>query len=400
VKILYHHRTRSKDGQYVHISELIGALRRLGHEVMVVAPAAMEHTKFGDDAGIVAALKRHVPHFAYELMEFGYAFAAWWRLRRAVLRFRPDCLYERYSLFLPAGVWIKRQFGLPMLLEVNGPLFQERSQHEGGIALKRLARWTQEYAWRGADFVLPVTSVLADMVVAAGVPKDRVTVIPNGIDPERFGNNTLSTQAAKAKLGLGDRLVLGFTGFVREWHGLDRVVDLVAERVKNDSGLHLLIVGDGPARESLQARARERGIVDRVTVTGVVDRDQVPDFVAAFDVALQPAVVPYASPLKLFEYLAMGRAIVAPATPNISEILTDGEDAVLFDPASADGMRRALERVLNDGELRRRIAEGARHTIGRRKLTWGNNALRVVDLFDRLLQSAPGAMPVRGAGRP
>ena len=61
MKILYHHRTRSKDGQYVHISELIGALRRLGHEVVVVAPAAMEHAKFGDDAGLVALLKRHVP---------------------------------------------------------------------------------------------------------------------------------------------------------------------------------------------------------------------------------------------------------------------------------------------------------------------------------------------------
>jgi glycosyltransferase involved in cell wall biosynthesis len=396
LKILYHHRTRSKDGQFVHISELIGALRRLGHEVVVVAPAAMEHAKFGDDAGLVALLKRHVPRFAYELMEFGYSLLAYLRLRRAVLAFRPDCLYERYSLFLPSGVWIKKAFGLPMLLEVNGPLYEERQQHEGGIALRRLALWTQRYAWRGADFVLPVTSVLADMVVAAGVPRDRVTVIPNGIDPERFGNTTLSTPAAKAKLGLGDRLVLGFTGFVRDWHGLDRVVDLVAER--KDSGLHLLIVGDGPARESLQARARERGIVDRVTVTGVVDRDRVPDCVAAFDVALQPAVVPHASPLKLFEYLAMGRAIVAPATSNISEILTDGEDAVLFDPANPDGMRLALEKVLNDGELRRRIADGARRTIGRRKLTWGNNAQRVVDLFDRL-RPAPAAMAPRGAGR-
>jgi glycosyltransferase involved in cell wall biosynthesis len=132
----------------------------------------------------------------------------------------------------------------------------------------------------------------------------------------------------------------------------------------------------------------------------VVDRDRVPDCVAAFDVALQPAVVPHASPLKLFEYLAMGRAIVAPATSNISEILTDGDDAVLFDPANPDGMRLALEKVLNDGELRRRIAEGARRTIGRRKLTWGNNAQRVVDLFDRLLRPAPAAMAPRGAGRP
>ncbi|MGC2518205.1 MAG: glycosyltransferase family 4 protein [Burkholderiales bacterium] len=393
MKILYHHRTRSKDGQHVHISELIAALRNLGHEVMVVAPAAMERAKFGADAGAVAMLKRYVPRFAYELMEFAYSLIAYRRLRQVVRRFRPDCLYERYNLFLPAGVWIKKNFGLPMLLEVNAPLYEERDKYEG-ISLRRLAGWSQRYAWRGADFILPVTAVLADMALAAGVPKERIAVIPNGIDRERFGNNSLSIEDAKSKLGLGHRLVLGFTGFVREWHGLDRVVDLIADRA-DGSGLHLLIVGDGPARESLQARARHRGIVDRVTVTGIVDRDQVPDYVAAFDIALQPSVVPYASPLKLFEYLAMGRAIVAPASPNIMEVLTDGENAVLFDPGQADGMSRAIERICSDGELRRRVADGARRTIARQRLTWDNNARRVVELLDRLVRPGPSAIAPR-----
>jgi glycosyltransferase involved in cell wall biosynthesis len=288
-----------------------------------------------------------------------------------------------------------------MLLEVNAPIFEERAKYDG-ISLRRLAVWSQRYAWRGADFVLPVTGVLGDMVLAAGVPRERVVVVPNGIDPERFGNNSLPAGATKAKLGLGDRLVLGFTGFVREWHGLDRVVDLVADRADNsdsnsDSGLHLLIVGDGPARESLQARARERGIVDRVTVTGVIDRDRVRNYVAAFDIALQPSVVPYASPLKLFEYLAMGRAIVAPASPNIMEVLTDGENAVLFDPEQADGMRRAIEKICGDHELRLRVADGARKTIGQRKLTWDNNARCVAELFDRLLHPGQTAMASRDA---
>jgi glycosyltransferase involved in cell wall biosynthesis len=394
LKILYHHRTRSKDGQYVHISELIHALRGLGHEVLVVAPPAMEHAEFGSDAGAVALLKRFVPRFAYELMELAYSLLAYWRLKRAVVGFRPDCLYERYNLLLPAGVWIKRNFGLPMLLEVNAPIFEERARYDG-ISLERLAAWSQRYAWRNADFVLPVTRVLAGMVRDAGVPCERISVIPNGIDPDRFGNNSLPAEVAKAKLGLRDRLVLGFTGFVREWHGLERVVDLVADRA-GGPGLHLLVVGDGPARESLQARARERGIVDRVTVTGVIDRDRVPRYVAAFDVALQPAVVPYASPLKLFEYLAMGRAIVAPATPNIEEILTDGENAVLFDPEVPDAMLRAIERICADGGLRRRVAEGARNTIALKKLTWDNNARRVAELFEQLLRRPPAAAQ-RGA---
>ena len=387
MKILYHHRTRSKDGQDVHITELIGALRKLGHEVIVVGPPAMESANFGDDAGLVALLKRFCPRFVYEAMEFAYSTIAYLRLRRAFLAFRPDCLYERFNLFLPAGVWLKQAYGLPMLLEVNAPLLEERSRY-GGLALKRLARWSQEYVWRGADVVLPVTAVLADMVHAAGVPRQRITVIPNGINVEHFIGGSTSIDEAKARLGVSERLVLGFIGFVRDWHGLDKVIDLVAGRA-DGVPLHLLVVGDGPAREELQAQADRLGVRDRVTLTGVVPRSRVPEFIAAFDIALQPAVVPYASPLKLFEYLAMGRAIVAPASPNILEVLKDGENAVLFDPDQADGMLRAIERICNDGELRRRIAEGARETIALRKLTWDNNARRVTELFDRLASAVP-----------
>jgi glycosyltransferase involved in cell wall biosynthesis len=395
LKILYHHRTRSKDGQDVHITELTKALRNLGHELLVVGPAAMQSARFGDDAGFVAVLKRYCPRFIYEAMELAYSVIAYLRLRRAFLAFRPDCLYERFNLFLPAGVWLKRAVGLPMLLEVNAPLYEERGKY-GGLSLRRLAHWSQRYAWQGADVVLPVTAVLGDMVHAAGVPRDRIAVIPNGIDPEKFGHSS-SIDEAKAKLGLDSGLVLGFVGFVREWHGLDKVVDLIAERT-SDAPMQLLIVGDGPARESLQDQAARRGVRDRVTITGVVARDRVSEFIAAFDIALQPAVVPYASPLKLFEYLAMGRAIVAPATPNITEVLEDGENAVLFDPGRADGMLRAIERICNDGELRRRIADCARKTIATRKLTWDNNARRVVELFDGLIRSAPEVMAPRGRG--
>ncbi|WP_234484013.1 glycosyltransferase [Noviherbaspirillum pedocola] len=150
MKILYHHRTRSKDGQYVHIEEMIHALRDLGHEVIIVAPPGSESEDFGSDAGMVAWLKRHIPKFIYELMELAYSFVAYRQLAAAVKKHQPDCLYERYNLFLPAGIWIKRRFGLPMLLEVNAPIFEERARYDG-LALKGLARWSQAYAWRNAD---------------------------------------------------------------------------------------------------------------------------------------------------------------------------------------------------------------------------------------------------------
>jgi glycosyltransferase involved in cell wall biosynthesis len=381
MKILYHHRTRSRDGQSVHIDEMIGALRALGHEVIVVAPPGAEEIAFGADAGAVAWLKRFLPKFTYELMELAYSLVAYRQLARAVEKHHPDCLYERYNLFLPAGVWLKRRYGLPMLLEVNSPIFEERARYDG-LALRRLARWSQRYTWRAADYVLPVTRVLAQIVASYGVDPARIVVIPNGINAERFGQPQ-DVVAAKQALGLGDALVLGFTGFVRDWHGLDKVIDMIAA-AREQRHCHLLVVGDGPARAGLEQQALRLGVQDRVTFTGVVQRDDVARHVAAFDIALQPAVVAYASPLKLFEYLALGKAIVAPDQPNIAEILTDNANALLFDPQDADSLPAALNRLVQDSALRLRIGSGAHATIGAQRLTWRANAERAVGLFDTL----------------
>lgn len=385
MKILYHHRTRSKDGQYVHIEEMIDALREQGHEVIIVAPPGGESEAFGSDAGLVAWLKRHLPQWFYELMELAYSLVAYRRLDKAVKQHRPDCLYERYNLFLPAGIWLKRKHKLPMLLEVNAPIFEERARYDG-LSLKRLARWSQGYAWRNADYVLPVTQVLADIVADYGVERERIVVIPNGINEKRFAQAP-DTETAKAALGLQGKLVLGFTGFVRDWHGLDKVIDLIANDPP-ESSRYLMVVGDGPARASLEQQAKDLNISHRVNFTGIVGRDDVARYVAAFDIALQPAVVAYASPLKLFEYLALGKAIIGPAQPNLMEILTDRHNALLFDAIQSGGLPQAVRLLCENADLRRQVGTNARATIAEKQLTWHANANCAVKLVERILADA------------
>jgi glycosyltransferase involved in cell wall biosynthesis len=388
MKILFHHRIASRDGQSVHMDELVAAFRRRGHEVLVVGPDLLARSDFGADGGWVDRLKRLLPRAAYEVLELGYNLVAYRRLRRAWREFRPDLVYERYNLYTLAGVWLSRTHGVPLLSEVNAPLCQERARHSGGLGLPRLAAWTERCAWRGADFVLPVTEVLAGHVREAGVPASRVAVVPNGIDRERF-SRAPSRDEAKRRLGLEGKVVLGFTGFLRAWHALDRVLDLMAG---GDPALHLLVVGDGPGRAALEERARALGIADRVSVTGIVQRDDVPDHVAAFDVALQPGVTPYASPLKLFEYMALGCAIAAPDAANIREVLTDGRDGLLFDPADPAAFSAAVGRLCADPGLRAGLGAGARRTLEERRLTWDHNAERVVAL-------GRAALARRAAGR-
>lgn len=381
MKFVYHHRIASKDGQFVHVDELTRALRARGVDLTIIGPGGTGAAGFGQQNPMVARLKRLLPKAAYELLELGYSAVAFLKLRAAVRSHRPDCLYERYNLFSPAGAWIRKRYGIPLILEVNAPLFEERSLY-GGIALRRLAHWSQRYAWRNADKVLPVTQVLADIVQESGVPPGKICVIPNGIDIERYASVPDSAQA-KRDLGFGDFEVLGFTGFMREWHELERVIDLVAN---DTTGRRVaLLVGDGPARPGLEAYATARGVRERVRITGVVDQKDVARHIAAFDIALQPHVVSYASPLKLFDYMVQGKAIVAPNMPNIREILTDGVNSVLFNLDDSTSFNGAVEKLLMDDDFRCELGDRARKDLLDAPYTWQYNAQRVQNIISEIL---------------
>ena len=372
LRILYHHRVVSRDGQSVHVDDMIAALRGLGHEIAIAAPGTPEG-QGAEPPRWIGWLKRALPAAVYEAMELGYNLPAFIRLYRAWREFVPDVIYERYNLNLLAGIWLARLTRTPLLLEVNAPLAEERARF-GGLGLGWLAREIEASIWERADRVLPVSDVLGTYCAKTGVARGRITVIPNAIDPACYDG--IDSEVAKRALGLSGKIVLGFSGYMREWHGLDSVVEALAQP-DLPSSLHFLLLGDGPARPAMEQRAAELGITDRLTFAGIVSREELGRHVAAFDIALQPKAVAYASPLKLFDYMAAGKAIVAPDQANIRELLGHEKSALLFDPQQKNAMLEAILRLVQDAGLRRRLGAGARRQIDERGFTWRDNARRV-----------------------
>jgi glycosyltransferase involved in cell wall biosynthesis len=370
MRILYSHRIQSRDGQSVHVEELIHALRAAGHEVLVVGPSFYDQSGFGGESGTVALLRRLLPGALGEVAELAYNLPAYRRLARAWRSFRPDFVYERYNLYYLAGAMLARRHKVTLFMEVNSPLAQERSRY-GGLRLGRLAHALERFTWRSATRVLPVTAVLGDIMAQAGVPRDRITVVPNGVVLDRFPADVSRPEAAG--------VTLGFVGFVRAWHGLDAVIESLASEPEANQ-LRLTVVGDGPVVPDLKQQAQRLGVAGRVHFTGVVPHASVPGLVAGFDIALQPQVTPYASPLKVFDYMAAGCAIVAPDQPNIREVLRHEETALLFDPADPGAMWAEVRRLIRDPALRRRLGAAVRAELEARDYTWAGNARRIVGL--------------------
>ncbi len=375
MKILYHHRIASKDGQYVHVEELTRAFAELGHELCFVAPAMASRSDFGHDGGFVTRLKKILPKSLYELLELSYSLVVAVKLIRAVVSYRPDFIYERYNLYQPAGVFVARMFGVPIFLEVNAPLVDERSKYSG-LSLRRLARAIENFTWKQATVVLPVTEVLARMIEKIGVDRKDICVIHNGVSEKLL----TGVFAEKAEFEI-ERIRIGFVGFINPWHRLDLAIEAIASHREMD--IHLVCVGEGDIRANLEQLAASLGISDRVTFTGLLSREAVFDEVARFDIALQPSVVPYASPLKLFEYLGASCLIIAPRTHNILEIVTE-EEAILFEKDDFDDFSAKLSEAIEHFAQFSPKRHKARRVIESRGFTWQENARRIIDMANAL----------------
>lgn len=401
MRILYHHRTRAEDAQGIHIEEIQRAFRQLGHEVREVAlmPRGVDDGRPGTPsraARLVSGLAAKLPRWGYELAELSSNAVEFARLRTAIREFRPDIIYERYSLHNSAGVMAAKRAGIPLILEVNSPLAAERTAH-GGLSFPRLGRRVEGAIWKAASAIVTVSSPLADAIAAAGVPRQRILVLHNGVRREML--TAIPDRAGvRARYGIAPgEVVCGFTGWFRAWHGLETLLERFADARLDRLKAKVMLVGDGGARPVLEEIVRRRGLGRAVVFTGQVGREAIADHIAAFDIALQPAATPYASPMKIFEYLALGKPVVAAATPAIAEVLADGRESLLFAVGDHDGMVERLERMLRDEDLRARLSAGARQTIVRDGRLWDENARRTLEHLADLATNRSWRSPLRPA---
>jgi glycosyltransferase involved in cell wall biosynthesis len=297
----------------------------------------------------------------------------------AVRRFSPDFIYERYSLWGLAGLCAAKRRLLPFVLEVNAPLVYEQRRYRGGMVCPSLARRIERHVWGEADLVIAVSEVLSSHLTQAGVSSTRVQVLPNGVDARWFMADAASLLPRK-HLNLEDRFVIGFVGSFKPWHGADFLLAAFEDFHRLEPSSHLLLIGDGPLKRSLQDCVRKAGLEKDVTFTGVVAHDEIPRYLATMDVAVAPYPAVgnfYYSPLKLFEYMAAGRAVVASRVGQVAQVITDRVNGLLYEPGHRAGLVNSLRELRGSSALRLELGKNARRAS--RDFTWERNAARLVD---------------------
>jgi glycosyltransferase involved in cell wall biosynthesis len=403
MRIIYHHRTRLGDAQAIHIRAMIRAFRHLGHEVEVVALVESDR----DDAARPKRLWRietgRLPTWIYETLSLAYNLHGYRRLARALRRQGADLIYERYALNTFCGALASRRFGVPLLLEVNAP-WEHHPPAAGQVRFRGLARRLERWLCSNSTHVIAVSAALKRELVERGVPERQVSVLHNAVDPVAF-HPDVSGREVRERYGLDGHVVAGFVGWLRDWHGLEDLIDAICASGLLARGLRLMIVGSGPTFAAVQRRVRGRGLEAQVILTGAVAHQDVPAHVAALDIALQPRATAYACPMKLVEYMALARCIVAPDQPNVRELVSDGSSARLFAPGDHQGMVALISELMSAPGVRATLGRNAYQSVIERDLIWRANAARALGLLagersdgDLLARPAPGASGETGRG--
>jgi len=297
-----------------------------------------------------------------------------------------DLVYERYSLWSFAGMEHARAAGTPGLLEVNAPLIEEQAVHRGLRDTGGAARVTAR-VFRAAAALVAVSPEVAAWLERYPSVRGRVHVLPNGVDPARF-----RPDVPPAAPALPGTFTVGFVGSMKPWHGLRVLIEAFTRLHHREAATRLLLVGGGPEEAAVRAELAARGLSVASHLSGPVAPSDVPGFVTSMDVAVAPYPESqrfYFSPLKVYEYMAAGRAVVVSRVGQLESLIQHEVTGLLCPPGDAVALAAALERLRCEPDLRSRLGRAARACV-LPSHTWEA-------LADRVLQLASGGSRRRRA---
>jgi glycosyltransferase involved in cell wall biosynthesis len=237
------------------------------------------------------------------------------------------------------------------------------------------------------DHVVTIADVMKEYIVGRGVPAEKVTVVPNAVDPASM-RPMARDPALAARWGIrDDELVVGYVSTFHGYEGIHYLVEAIGLLRGRGMRVKGLLVGDGRERDRLERLAAELGIEDDVVFTGRVAHDEVPSYYALIDVFVVPrtdeATTQLVTPLKPFEAMAAGRTVVVSDTRALSEIVADRETGRVFAPEDPQALAGVIQELSEDPAERRRLADAGREWVCTRR-TWALNAERYRELYERL----------------
>lgn len=384
MNILYHHRTQGTGAAGHHIREMVKAFRKHGYAVDILSPPGVKNLS-EENTGSQKKNRYLIPQIVFELLEIGYNLIDFVRLASRLKKKRYDFIYERYSIFYIAGILAAQRTGIPIIIEVSftskTSVYPKRTRISSSLACA-----VDKFIFNRACGIVVVSNVLKDSLIKDfGVAEEKILVLPNAVDIDLF-NPIMHNGAIKSAYRLKSKQVVGFVGGFYPWHGLDLLIDAALEVTKVLPDTKFLLVGDGPEKKRLENIVAQNHLKDSVIFTGSIPYAKVAEHISSFDIGVMPDSNDYGSPIKIFEYMAMDKPVLAPRIGPIEEVIDDGKDGLLFTRHSKEELSRAIVKILTDKKLYNMIAVNSKRKVIAEH-TWFKNAGSILNKWKNSIKT-------------
>ncbi|MDA7857904.1 glycosyltransferase family 4 protein [bacterium] len=373
-------------GSITHISGFAKGLLGLGHQLFFISTDEIQDIDT-QKSPIYAIPPSKILYMFPEIPEMAYNFKFVYKSIKILKKEKPDLLYHRYSAFNCSGVILSRILNLPIFLEFNGSEVW-RGKYWAPKRWLQIVKIFERISLLGANRVFTVSKVLENDLIGRGIDKERIIMNPNAVDVDIF-NPQINKESVRYKYHLGNKIVIGFLGTFDIWHGINVLTDSIEPLIKKNKNIHFLLIGEGDFKKDCINTIKSRHLENFVTFTGMIPHEKVPEYLVACDILISPHLPLcdgsefFGSPTKLFEYMAMGKPIVASNVGQIGEVLKNNQNGILIKPGSVEELVNGILDLVANEELRRRIGGQARKDAVN-NYTWQANAGRVINVYKEM----------------
>lgn len=370
-------------GHVVRATALLDALQALGHEVIRLEASTTSNVKFS--VNLYRKLIRNIVPRTIALkmrdaarIRHGKKYAL--RLIDKAKDIQPDLILETHIAFSLAGKIASETMGIPLVLDDCSPAWEEEQQYS--VGLKEEARKIYREVTDWARLIVAVNHTMRNYLIEEGINSEKLITVENGFDLKLF-NPKVDGSFRRKELGIpDDKIIILFVGSFQPYHKVNLLIEAFS-MMKHRQTAHLLLVGSGREFETSKALVEKLHLLEQVTFTGHVAYQDVPSYITLGTFAVMPATNDYGNPMKIYEYMAMGKAVVAPNQPTIYEIATHQSDSLLFEPNNVQALSSTLdELVLNDDTRIKLGLKGAEIAF---QHSWEKRATRLQDAFYDIL---------------
>lgn len=301
-------------------------------------------------------------------------------------------IYQRYSLNNYAGLKLAQHFKVPFVLEYNGSEVWINRNWGEKLKYEELSIEIENLNLQHANLIVVVSKPMKNELVSRGIKPRKILINPNGVDPNVY-NPDVECSAIKEKYGLQYKTVVGFIGTFGKWHGAEVLVESFRILIENEptyrDKLKLFMIGDGVTMPIIKEAINKHNLHDLCVLTGLVPQQDGPQYLAACDILVSPHVPNpdgspfFGSPTKLFEYMAMGKGIVASDLEQIGEILEHKKTAWLVRPGDVENLAEGIKTLIEDNILRQGLGRAAREEVVA-KYTWKEHTRKIITKLKEL----------------